>query len=155
MLYLDEPKPQTGCSSLAGGFSQLDKAECSVPISAGSYVDGVTGAGGLQNKVACITNATGPALPRTVLIPIYVSSQCEIDDCKGKGPYLIDGFAAIEITGYSFPGNVYGGTLDKKCPETVNGSAHCIQGTFVEYLYSQGTPGDSTDYGVRQIYLSS
>ncbi len=52
-LYLDDPKPQTGCSSLPGGFSQLDKAECSVPITAGGYVTGVTGVGGLQNKVVC------------------------------------------------------------------------------------------------------
>lgn len=155
VLYLDDPKPQSGCSSLPGGFSQLDKAECSVPISAGGYVDGVTGVGGLQNKVPCITNPTAPALPHTVLIPIYDSAQCAADDCKGKGPYLIDGFAAIELTGYSFNGNVYDGTLDKKCPEDKDRGKYCIQGTFIEYLDSQGTPGDSTDYGVRQIYLSS
>ena len=155
LLYLDDPKPQSGCSSLPGGFSQLDKAECAVPISAGSYVDGVTGVGGLQTKVACIISATSPPLPHTVLVPIYVSSQCELDDCKGKGPYLIDGFAAIEINGYSFNGNVYGGELGMKCPFERERGKYCIQGTFVDYLYSQGTPGDSTDYGVRQIYLSS
>ena len=154
-LYLDDPKPQSGCSSLPGGFSQLDKLECSVPITAGGTVDGVTGVGGLQNKVACITNPETGALPHTVLIPIYDSAACQAADCKGKGPYLIDGFAAIEVTGYSFNGNVYDGTLGKKCPEDKDRGRYCIQGTFVEYLDSQGTPGPSTDFGVTQIYLSS
>ncbi|MGA7757050.1 MAG: pilus assembly protein TadG-related protein [Ilumatobacteraceae bacterium] len=154
-LYLDDPKPQSGCSSLPGGFSQLDKAGCSVPVSAGGTVDGVTGVGGLQNKVPCLTNSSGPALPHTVLIPIYNAAACQTADCKGKGPYLIDGFAAIELTGYSFNGNVYDGSLGKKCPEDKDRGKYCLQGTFVEYLDSQGTPGPSTDFGVRQIYLSS
>ena len=153
-LYLDDPKPQSGCSSLPGGFSQLDKAECSTPAAAGEYVDGVTGVGGLQNKVACITNPTAPALPHTVLVPIYVSADCQATDCKGKGPYLIDGFAAIEVTGYSFNGNVYDGSIGKKCPDDRERGKYCIEGKFVDYLYSQGTPGPSTDYGVRQIYLT-
>ncbi len=155
ILYLDDPKPQSGCSSLPGGFSQLDKSECSVPISAGGTVDGVTGVGGLQNKVACLTNSSWPPLPHTVLVPIYDAAACEAAGCKGKGPYLIDGFAAIELTGYSFNGNVYDGSLGKKCPDDKNRGQYCIQGTFVEYLASQGTPGPSTDFGVYQIYLSS
>ena len=104
-LYLDDPKPQSGCSSLPGGFSQLDKSACSVPISAGGTVAGVTGVGGLQNKVACLTNSSPPALPHTVLIPIYSASNCQVTNCKGKGPYLILGFAALEVTGYSFNGS--------------------------------------------------
>lgn len=155
-LYLDDPKPQSGCSSLPGGFSQLDKLECSVPITAGQPVDGVTGVGGLQNKVACITNPdpTQPALPHVVLIPIYDAATCQADGCKGKGPYLIDGFAALEVTGYSFNGNVYDGSLDKKCPEDKDRGKYCIRGTFIDYLDSQGTPGPSDDFGVQQIFLT-
>ncbi len=157
ILYLDDPKPQSGCSSLPGGFSQLAKAGCSVPISAGGFVDGVTGGGGLQNKVACITNPdpSADALPYIVLIPIYNAAACEKAGCKGKGPYLIDGFAALNVMGYSFNGNVYGGSIGKKCPDDKDRGKYCIQGTFVDYLDSQGTPGPSTDFGVKQIYLYS
>ena len=155
-LYLDDPKPQSGCSSLPGGFSQLDKSECSVPISANSTVAGVTGVGGLQNKVECLTNPPpAAALPRTVLIPIYSASACDAAGCKGKGPYPILGFAALEVTGYSFNGNVYGGSLGKKCPEDKDRGKYCISGKFVEFTTSQGTPGPSTDFGVTQVYLYS
>ncbi len=157
-LYLDDPKPQTGCSSLPGGFSQLDKADCSVPITAGGYVAGVTGVGGLQNKVTCLTNPPpGPpaSLPRIVMIPIYNASDCQITGCKGKGPYLIKGFAALDVTGYSFNGNVYDGSLDKKCPDEKDRGNYCIRGTFKEFIYIGGTQGPSTDYGVTQVYLYS
>jgi Flp pilus assembly protein TadG len=155
-LYLDDPKPQSGCSSLPGGFSQLDKSDCSVPISAGGFVNGVTGVGGLQNKVACLTNPPpAAALPRTVLIPIYSASACQAADCKGKGPYPILGFAALEVTGYSFNGNVYDGSLGKKCPDEKDRGKYCISGKFVRFTTSQGTPGPSTDFGVTQVYLYS
>jgi hypothetical protein len=155
-LYLDDPKPQSGCSSLPGGFSQLDKADCSVPIAAGGTVAGVTGVGGLQNKVACLTNPPpAAALPRTVLIPIYSASACQAIDCKGKGPYLILGFAALEVTGYSLNGSVYDGSLGKKCPDEKDRGKYCIRGTFTEFTTSQGTPGPSTDFGVSQVYLYS
>lgn len=154
-LYLDDPKPQTGCSSLPGGFSQLDKAGCSVPVDAGGTVAGVPGVGGLQNKVGCLTNSSAPALPHTVLVPIYSAADCQATGCKGKGPYLILGFAALEVTGYSFNGNVDGGTLDKKCPDDKDRGKYCIQGKYVDWVTSQGTPGSSTDFGVSQIYLYS
>jgi hypothetical protein len=155
-LYLDDPKPQSGCSSLPGGFSQLDKAECSVPISAGGTVGGVTGVGGLQNKVECLTSPPpSEALPYTVLIPIYDAGACQAVDCTGKGPYLIEGFAALEVTGYSFNGNVYDGSLGKKCPDERDRGRYCIRGTFIEFTTSQGTPGPSTDFGVSQVYLYS
>jgi Flp pilus assembly protein TadG len=155
-LYLDDPKPQSGCSSLPGGFSQLDKADCSVPISAGGTVDGVTGVGGLQNKVACLTNPPpATALPHTVLIPIYSTSACQAIDCKGKGPYLILGFAALKVTGYSLNGNVYDGSLGKKCPDEKDRGKYCIRGTFIKFTTSRGTPGPSTDFGVSQVFLYS
>ncbi len=112
--------------------------------------------GGLQNKVACLTNPPPAApLPRTVLIPIYSASACQAIGCKGKGPYLILGFAALEVTGYSLNGNVYDGTLGKKCPDEKDRGKYCIRGTFVEFTTSQGTPGPSTDFGVTQVYLYS
>jgi Flp pilus assembly protein TadG len=153
-LYLDDPKPQSGCSSLPGGFSQLNKDGCSVTISSGGTVEGVTGVGGLQNKAACLTNPPSEAaVPPTVLIPIYSASACQEIDCKGKGPYLILGFAALEVTGYSFNGNVYGGSLGKKCEDDKNRGNYCIQGVFVDFIEFQGTPGPSGDFGVSLVYL--
>lgn len=154
ILYLDDPKPQSGCSSLPGGFSQLDKLECSVPITVGETVDGVPGVGGLQNKVECITNPPpAQALPRTILIPMYDSAACLASDCKGKGPYLILGFAAFDVSGYSFNGNVYGGTLGKKCPDEKDRGKYCLQGDYVDFVTSDGTPGPSIDFGLSQVYL--
>ena len=155
-LYLDDPKPQTGCSSLPGGFGQLDKSDCSVPISAGSTVAGVPGAGGLQNKVVCLTNSPpASALPHLALIPIYDAAACEAAGCKGKGPYLILGFAALEVTGYSFNGNVYDGSLGKKCPDDKDRGKYCIRGIYRYWVTSQGTTGPATDYGVSKVYLYS
>ena len=153
ILYLDDTKPQTGCSSLPGGFSKLDGSGCAVAISAGGYADGQPG-GALQTVVPCITNPSAPALPHDVLIPIYDSAQCQSAGCNGQGPYLILGFGAFRVTGYSFNGIYYAGTLGKKCPDTTRGK-YCIRGDFIKFTTSLGSPGSSTDFGVTQVYLSS
>lgn len=152
-IYLDDPKPQTGCSSLSGGFGQLAGSGCSVPISADGYATGSPG-NDLHKQVPCLTGPNGE-LPHTVLIPIYDSADCEINDCKGKGPYLIKGFAALEVTGYSLNGNNYAGTLGKKCPDDKDRGKNCLRGIFQLYTTGVGTPGDSVDYGVTQVYLVS
>lgn len=153
-LYLDDPKPSTGCSSLPGGFSQLLGEDCEVTITAGELAPGKTG-GDLQKDVPCITDPNGPpALPYPVLIPIYNVQACADAGCKGKGPYKIDGFALLNITGYSFNGNAYDGSLDKKCPEDKDRGKYCIRGVFKKYVTSKGTPGNSQNFGVTQVYLS-
>ncbi|CAN5475352.1 hypothetical protein BH23ACT3_BH23ACT3_01160 [soil metagenome] len=155
VLYLDDPKPQSGCSSLPGGFSQLaSSSDCSIDISAGGTVPGKTGAD-LHKQVPCITNSTSPALPHDVLIPMYDAAACEAAGCKGKGPYPIVGFAMFRVTGYSFNGNNNDGTLGKKCPDEKDRGKNCIRGDFIRFTTSQGTPGESTDFGTYQIYLSS
>jgi Flp pilus assembly protein TadG len=155
-FYLDDTKPQSGCSSLPGGFSQLldDGGDpCGVTVTAAGTVDGEPG-GDLQKQVACITNPTAPALPHDILIPMYDSAACEAADCNGHGPYPVLGFAVLHVTGYSFNGLAYDGTLDKKCPDATRGK-YCIRGDFIRFTTSQGTPGPSTDYGTTQVYLSS
>jgi Flp pilus assembly protein TadG len=148
-LYLDDPKPQSGCSSLPGGFSQLLTAnDCLTQITAGGLAPGSPGAD-LQKVEKCIT-----PLPKDVLVPLYNAAACQSSGCKGKGPYPILGFAMFHITGYSFNGNNYGGTLGKKCPEEKDRGKYCIQGDFIRFTTTQGTPGPSTDYGVTQVYLS-
>ena len=152
-IYLDDPKPQSGCSSLPGGFSQLQSSsDCAVQISAGGTAPGKPG-GDLQKQIPCITNSTGPALPHNVLIPMYDAAGCQAAGCKGKGPYPILGFAVFVVTGYSFNGNNYDGTLGKKCPDQSRGK-YCISGDFKRFTPSQGTPGPSTDFGAYLVYLS-
>ncbi|HUS41915.1 MAG TPA: TadE/TadG family type IV pilus assembly protein [Ilumatobacteraceae bacterium] len=153
-MYLDDPKPQSGCSSLPGGFSQLLGDGCNVTITAGNLAPGKTG-GDLQKDVPCITDPNGPpALPYPVLIPIYNAQACADAGCKGKGPYLIKGFALLNVTGYSFNGNAYDGSLDKKCPDDRNRGKYCIRGTYENWVTTRGTPGPSEDFGVSQVYLS-
>ena len=149
-LYLDDTTPHTGCSSLPGGFSGLDSSEaCSVEISADGTAPGQPGVGQLQRTVPCLT-----PLPQELLIPIYDSAACESSGCKGNGLYPIVGFAAFRFTGYSFNGNNYAGSLDRRCPDQTRGR-YCLRGDFITFTTSQGSPGSSTDFGVTQVYLSS
>jgi Flp pilus assembly protein TadG len=151
IIYLDDTKPQSGCSSLPGGFSGLDGDGCSVPISADGTAPGQPGVGVLGKVISdgCIT-----PLPREVLFPMYDSVACEASGCKGNGQYPIVGFATFRITGYSFNGVNYDGTLDKKCPDGQDRGRYCIQGDFIRFTTSNGTSGSSTDFGTSQIYLS-
>jgi len=152
-IYLDDTKPQTGCSSLPGGFSQLRDDVCAVEITAGGTASGQPGAA-LNKLVPCITNPTSPALPHDVLIPMYDAAGCKTSGCKGNGQYPIKGFAAFRLTSYSFNGNAYAGSLGKNCPDQSRGK-YCMRGDFIAFTTSQGTVGESTDFGVTQVYLSS
>lgn len=149
-FYLDDTKPQSGCSSLPGGFSQLRDPEndCSVTATAAGTVPGDPG-GDLQKQVKCIT-----PLPKDLLIPMYDAAACQSAGCKGTSQYPIVGFAVLHITGYSFNGNANAGTLGKKCPDETRGK-YCIRGDFIRFTTSQGTPGPSSDFGVYQVYLAS
>lgn len=153
VLYLDDTKPQTGCSSLPGGFSQLLNTNCEVTVSAGGTVPGDPG-GDVMKQIPCITNPTSPALPHDVLIPMYDASACQASGCNGHGPYPILGFAMFHVTGYSFNGNKFAGTLGNKCPDQNRGK-YCIRGDFIRFATSQGTPGPSTDFGTYDVYLFS
>jgi hypothetical protein len=153
-LYLDDPKPQGRCLDLPGGFSQLNRTDCSVPISAGGIADGIFGGGGLQSKEDCLIHPPPEApLPRTILIPIYDAKDCKENCSPSSLPFLIKGFAALEVTGYSFNGNVFGGSLGKKCPDEKDRGKYCIEGVFVEFVGFDGTPGPSGDFGVSVVYL--
>ena len=151
-FYLDDAKPQSGCSSLPGGFSQLLSDGCGVTVTADGTVAGDPGAD-LQKQVGCITNPTAPALPHDIVIAMYDAAACQAAGCKGKGPYPVLGFARLHITGYSFNGNKHDGTLGKKCPDETRGK-YCIRGDFIRFV-APGSPGPSTDYGVVTVYLSS
>jgi hypothetical protein len=160
-LYLDDPKPQSGCSSLPGGFSQLQSGDtsCSIEIDANGDVPGKPG-GDLKKKVPCIT-----PLPKDVLVPIYdetVLSQVNHDN--GQGPYHILGFAMFHVTGYSFNGNAHDGSLGNSCPGRPNNPLfpgaedpkYCIRGDFIRFLApGDAIPGPSQDFGVTKVYLTN
>jgi hypothetical protein len=152
-IYLDDTKPQSGCSSLPGGFSQLRDDVCEVDITAGGTAQGQPGAA-LNKLVPCITNPNGDPLPHVILIPLYDAAACQATGCKGNGDYPILGFAGFKVTGYSFNGNNYDGTLGKKCPDESRGK-YCLRGDFVPEVTSDGTLGPSTDFGVSKVYLYS
>lgn len=152
-LYLDDAKPQTGCSSLPGGFSQLDDANCAITVTAGGIATGDPGAD-IQKVIPCITNPTAPTLPHDILIALYDSSQCESTGCKGNGAYPILGFATFHLTGYWFNGNRFDGTLGNRCPDPSRGK-YCIRGDFIRFVITNGTPGPSTDFGTVTVFLFS
>jgi Putative Flp pilus-assembly TadE/G-like len=151
-IYLDDTKPQSGCSSLPGGFSGLDSNGCEVTITAGNLAAGQPGVGVLTQIMqnGCIT-----PVPKTVFVPMYNSVACQAANCKGLGPYPIVGFAVFKITGYSFNGNNNGGTLGKNCPDQQLRGKYCLRGDFIKFTTTQGTPGPSTDFGLTQVYLYS
>jgi len=152
VLYLDDPKPQSGCSSLPGGFGQLSNVNCAVTVSASGTVAGDPG-GDIMKQIPCITNPTAPTLPHDILVPMYDAAACA-GSCKGHGPYPILGFAMFRVSSYSFNGNKFDGSLGNKCPDPSRGK-YCIKGDFIRFVSSQGTPGPSTDFGTSQVYLSS
>jgi hypothetical protein len=170
-LLLDNPQPQTGCSSLPGGFSQLADNDCEVTVSADETAEGKPG-NDLQDVIDCIL-----PIPRDVLIPIYDAEACHADPaCKGQGPYPIVGFAMFRLTGYWFTNNHNsGGTLENQgCPEPepepepeheagpgpgpdpTNGPQNCIAGDFVKFVTSKGTvPNPDPDFGAYEVHLVS
>jgi hypothetical protein len=157
-VYVDDPKKQNGCNSVPGGFGQLargDDGQCSITIDADGYVDGKPG-GDMKKQVPCVT-----PLPRSVLVPMYSTSDCAATNCKGHGPYKILGFAEFKITGYSFNGSANDGTLGKDCPQRPGEQKndvpkYCIRGDFIRFVApGSATPGPSQNFGVVRVYLSS
>jgi hypothetical protein len=157
VIYLDDAKPQTGCSSLPGGFSLLRDDVCSLSSVAGgplppgdvAWYQGKPGADA-KKAVPCIT-----PLPKSVLVPLYDSAWCNVNNCNGNDLYPIKGYAEFQIDGYSFNGSSFDGTLGKDCPDTSRGK-YCMQGDFIRYVTGVGTviPG-GTDYGATVVYLAS
>jgi len=148
-LYVDDPNPHTGCSATSGGFGKLTTTgDCTLTFSSGTTVQGQPG-NSFNGFPGCIGS-----LPSNVLVPIYDSNQCAPNRCKGNGQYTLIGFAEFRLTGYSFNGNVFAGTLDKKCPDQQgNLGKNCIRGDFIKFVTSQGTPGPSTNFGLVQVSL--
>ncbi len=155
-FYLDDPSPWSGCSSLPGGFSQLENDNCAIFVTAGSGFEvAAQGQAGnaLQRIIPCITNPTSPELPRDVLIAIYNAAVCG-SGCRGNGVYPIAGFAMIRVTGYRLNGNnVAGVGMPNQCPDRQTRGRYCLRGDFIRSVTSIGTPGSSTNFGLLQVAL--
>ncbi len=81
---------------------------------------------------ACLTNPrAGSCAAATVLIPIYSALELPGNRLQGQGPVSrFSDSQRLEVTGYSFNGNVYDGSLGKKCPDEKDRGKYCIRGTF-------------------------
>lgn len=135
-------KKNPGCEGSAdapGSFGWLD-AGCPdatpAPISIGPGVPGDPGASGPKG---CLDSS----LDKDVLLPVYGA----VTMAGGKRSYTIVGFAALHLTGWSFPG-------DKSSPPPCGSSETCIAGTFIKYVTTSETGGGS-DFGVSRVFLVS
>jgi hypothetical protein len=59
------------------------------------------------------------------------------------------------VTGYAFGPASTAGTLAGGCPAQGPGMGqlNCLRGDFIKFTTSQGTPGDSENFGVTQVSL--
>ena len=91
-----------------GGFGWLDQSDCSVDVSANSTVPGTTGVSSHGGEGCVISN-----LGQEIVVPIYTRTSV----AEANATYTVAGFVTLKLTGYSFNGNDYAGTLPKKCPD--------------------------------------
>jgi Flp pilus assembly protein TadG len=149
---LDDPNPHTGCSSLPGGFSMLQyttdaQGHCIVDTTSGTGLDGKPGETP-NKKEGCVSWMIG----KPVLVPIYDSNAIsKVNHDNGQGPYPILGYAEISFEGYRF-NNKTGGTAPT-CASPDGKIKDCIQGTFIRFVTTLGTPGGSTPFGVYRVSL--
>jgi hypothetical protein len=143
VLYMDSG-PSCGLSgSPPGGFGWLSESGCASSITANSTIAGTTGVSSHGGEACVIQN-----LNQQILVPIYNA----FSGSGSNATYTVAGFATFMLTGYSFNGTDFGGTLGKKCPDQSRGK-YCIAGDFVRYSTQQGTIGPGQDFGSNIVNL--
>ncbi|MEX5301823.1 pilus assembly protein TadG-related protein [Kocuria sabuli] len=149
--------PKTGGSTghvgdLPGGFGWIgekDSTSCGVYVAAGDTVKSSTGA---SIPSGCTTAATEAALKnRTVLLPVY--DQIGVGT-GNNGTYRIAAWAAFEVHGYTFTGNVNWnpGLVTGACGTNCDG----IYGRFVRFVTLDDAGfvmGPPTSYGTTVVEL--
>lgn len=149
-LYMGDTAAHENCPGGAGqppgGFGWLDQTGCSVHTSAAATFDGSNGASSHGGE-ACII----PLLGKEIVVPIFEG----FSGSGSQATYTVVGYATIKLTGYSFNGNDYGGTLDKKCPDEHIRGKYCISGDFVRFSTQHGTAGGTSDFGTYFVGLIS
>ena len=153
----------TGASGLEmpGGFGWLlpDGGNCTVDVTVGEYADSSTGAsipGGGGGACAALLEQWKQDLQNSLTVTIYLPIFNDVNGIPGSGgAYLIEKFAAFEITGWNFPagGKYPTGTNAVSC--TGPGDCKAIRGTFVEYVSSiPGYSGVGPDAGAYVVRLT-
>lgn len=112
---------------------------CQTTMNANTIVNGSSGKAGPRD---CLTGLKGT----DILLPVF-------DTVTGTGSnalYHVVGFAALRLTGWSFPGDV-----STPPPSPCGGT--CIAGTFVNLVSTApGTGGGGgADFGVSKVFLLS
>jgi hypothetical protein len=178
-FFLDDPKPQSGCSSPSGGFGRLSATndaqgdECITrPVQDGSgdwVIDGKAG-NDLQKIIPCLDKVLNRPNQedRTILIPLYDDGACG-GRCQGNNLYPIEGYAMVQLRGYVIKGNArlpaglppapstawcMKDLDDKKPGEETN---DCIIGDFVETILPANLPNvvsGGPNFGATRPYLS-
>jgi hypothetical protein len=128
VIYLSKTSGTVDCTGpsnnvVPGGFGWLtvNSGSCSTRTSIGNIIASDPG-----NSVpnGCSTSSFSALLGTTVLLPLF-------DSYSGSGSgatYRIFGYAAFQLTGYSFGGQYSAGT------GTCNGNARCIKGYFTRLV---------------------
>ncbi|MGG7652980.1 TadE/TadG family type IV pilus assembly protein [Kocuria rosea] len=147
--------PKTGGSTghvddLPGGFGWIGEnssTTCGVFVAVGDQVKSSTGA---SIPSGCSTTATEAALRnKPVLLPVYD----QVSGTGNNGKYRIAAWAAFEVHGYTFTGNVAWnpGLVTGACGTNCDG----IYGKFVRFvtLDADFVMGPPTSYGTTVVEL--
>jgi hypothetical protein len=168
-LYFDNPSPNDGCQGLPGGFSELalgltdtpddpatpiDEHQCTVVPDETGELPGDPGKD--HKKYQECINPTGATAPLNIsaLVPIYDSDTCtKANDCKGKGPYPVKGYAMFVIKGYRLQKTVM--PPGESCADA------CLFGDFIRFVLPAdlpdaviGDPDPDNQFGGYAIRLS-
>ena len=176
-FFLDDPKPQSGCSSPSGGFGRLTATNdaqgdacITKPVQDGSgdwVIDGKAG-NDLQKIIPCldkVLNRPNQA-DRTILIPLYDDADCG-GRCQGNDGYPIKGYAMVLLKGYLIKGQARFPAVPPPAPSTgwcmknldadpEEETNDCIIGDFVERILPGNLPGvvsGGSNFGATRPYL--
>jgi Flp pilus assembly protein TadG len=128
VIYLTKTSGTTDCTGpsnniVPGGFGWLtvNSGGCGTTTSIGNIITSDPG-----NSVpnGCSTSSFSSLVGKTVLLPLF-------DSYAGSGSgatYRIFGYAAFQLTGYSFGGQYSAGT------GTCNGNDRCVKGYFTRFV---------------------
>jgi Flp pilus assembly protein TadG len=161
-LYLDQPSPLSGCSGGPGGFGSLtdtgSDADCLTVSVVSDVAEGGTGAS--DHAAQCIRDRFETILNGGGFVDVFVPIYGAYSHVGSTFNYTIIGYATFRMRGYEFngapgdAGTLDGGGASRNCPNIGPGNEYCLHGDFIRFTTSQGTPGPSTDFGTKQVFLS-
>lgn len=152
----------TGPSGLEipGGFGWLlpDAGTCAANVTVGEFATGDPGTsipGGGGGACTALLDQWKQDLQNGLTVTVYLPIFNDVSGTGSGGAFLIEKFAAFEITGWNFPagGKYPEGANKVSCPGP--GDCKAIRGTFVEYVSSiPGYSGVGPDAGAYVVRLT-